>query len=124
MRTKLWAVALLALSAYGADISGKWTGTFTREQDGEKREMSIVMEVKQEGGKLTGMIGPASGQLITVEAGTVDGNKIRFEAQPPGDNDSRLSFDLVVDGDRISGDVKARGEGESRHGKLELKRGT
>jgi hypothetical protein len=124
MTARLWAVTLFALSAFGADVSGKWTGTFTRESDGEKREISVVMELKQDGTKLTGTVGPASGESVTVEVGTIDGNKIHFEAQPPGGNDGRLSFDLMVDGDRISGDVKGERDGEARHGKVEFKRGS
>ena len=124
MRTKLWAVALLALSASGADVSGKWTGTFTRERDGEKQEISVLMELKQDGGKLTGTIGPASGEPVAVEGGTIEGNKIHFEAQPPGQNESRLNFDLVLDGDRITGEVKGSHEGQDRGGKLEFKRGS
>ena len=62
MKNTLLAAMLWALSAFGADVSGKWTGTVEIEQDGgEKKIISALLELKQDGTKVTGTAGAEKG---------------------------------------------------------------
>lgn len=115
-------MAILAASAYGADVSGKWTGTFETECDGEKQTVAAQMELKQEGTKVTGRVGRQSGDEIEIEGGTIEGSKLRFQAKPHND-DPPIVFEFTVDGDTMNGLIKGEHEGQPRQAKIEMKRG-
>jgi hypothetical protein len=70
---------LVAGLAFAADVSGTWKAEF-ETPDGTKRTNTFVL--KQEGEKLSGTV--AGGQDATqIEAGTVKGDTISFEAERP-----------------------------------------
>lgn len=71
------------LSAFATDLSGKWTGTFSFEENGQAKSVGAYMDLKQDGAKLTGLVGPDTTKLLSIENGTVEGNKIHFEVQEP-----------------------------------------
>jgi hypothetical protein len=110
-------IALFAMTARAADVTGKWSGTFTPE--GQDPSSAFVI-LKQTGATLTGSAGPDEGQQWPLANGKIAGNKITGEVTSPDGMVYKL--DLVVEGDRIKGNVIATREGQSMKGKVEVTR--
>ena len=100
---KLLVVALLAaLSAFGADVAGKWKAVF--ESRNGPREVTFTFQVSE--GKLTGTaVGPQGPAPIT--AGTLDGEKISFTVET---DQYKAVFNGTVAGDemKLTGTVGER----------------
>ena len=75
---KLLSTALLLMAittaAYGADVDGKWTGTFS----GPGGEMPLSFTFKADGAKLTGTTLGLDGMDVPIKDGKIDGNNISF----------------------------------------------
>ena len=84
------------------DVTGKWTGTLDMKQDGDAQTITVVMNVKQEGTKLTGTAGTDEEQH-PIQNGVIDGDKITMEVD---NGEAVYRLQLVVNGDEISGEVK------------------
>jgi hypothetical protein len=72
---------VVAISAFGADVTGKWTYSM-QGRDGTPREVSITL--KQEGNTVTGSVpgmgrGGQGGEPTQITNGKVDGDKVTFE---------------------------------------------
>lgn len=77
-------ILLTPLAAASTDVSGKWSGSLDRPTDnGLVESTPIVAEFQQEGSKLTGTVGALGQPPLAVEKGTVDGDKLTFEAHAP-----------------------------------------
>jgi hypothetical protein len=78
-RTLLTCAILLVLAgvaAWGADVSGVWTGTAS----GANGDFALTYTFKQDGQKLTGTVtGPTD--PIEIQEGKVEGDKISFFMQ-------------------------------------------
>jgi hypothetical protein len=120
MKRILLALICFAGLAAAADATGKWSGTFAITLDGESRDSTIYLNLKQEGTKITGEAGPNSGEVHAITAGTIEGNKLKFEVAH--ENGPTMRFDLVMTGDQITGDVKAEHEGQKMSAKVDAKR--
>jgi hypothetical protein len=69
-------VALYALSAFAANVTGKWTAE-DKDPDGDPSTITYVF--KQEGTQLTGTVAiPA--ETANISNGKVDGDKVSFVA--------------------------------------------
>jgi hypothetical protein len=110
----LLLAAAWTLSA--ADLTGKWAGTFDMKQDGDSQTIPVVMIVKQDGNKLTGTAGTEEDQHA-IQKGVVDGDMVTLEVDA---GEAIYYLELKVDGDLISGAVKAGADGEKM--KIALKR--
>jgi hypothetical protein len=128
-RIVLIAVALLiapsivsAWQAKPVDLTGVWTGTFTRDTGGEPG--GAHLDLKQKGTELTGTAGPAADRQVPIanaKITTVKGvTSVTFDAtQPSG---VVMRFDLkVVDG-RLKGTATADVNGEKREAKIDVGR--
>ena len=76
-------LAALAASIAIADtiITGKWTGGFSSiGPDGEARESTGVMVLKQSGSAITGTVGPTENDQHMTISGKIDGDKITLKA--------------------------------------------
>jgi hypothetical protein len=115
----LLVTAALAVAASAADISGKWSGSFTPENgDGG----SAYLILKQSGTKLTGSGGPDATEQWPGLQGTVSGNKVSFQVKSTTDG-TLYKCDLVLDGDHLKGDVTlTSADGTSGKAKLDLTR--
>jgi hypothetical protein len=114
-------VAALAVTAFAdATVTGKWTGSFhSISPDGEARESTAVMILKQSGPEVTGTAGPdESDQHLTLK-GKIGGNKITLDAQSDG---RTIHFDLVLAADRITGDMNMVHSGQTAKAKIDLTR--
>jgi hypothetical protein len=74
MRKLLFLLAVLALTASAADISGTWKGTI--ETPGGSFDNTFVL--KAEGAKLTGTLQGGPGGEMKIDEGKVDGDKVSF----------------------------------------------
>ena len=99
--TLVMVLAVLVVSAFAGDVSGKWKYSFTM-QNGETRESSMTL--KADGGKLTGKQA-ADGNEGDIQDGTVNGNDVAWKASITNPMPLTLAFSGKVDGDSISGDV-------------------
>jgi hypothetical protein len=106
---RIWLLPLIALAMYGADVSGKWTGSveITDPTSGEKISTPVKAGFQQNGGEISGTIGrseDAAGE--TIHSGKLDGDKLVFEVQP-AEATSAMRFTLVVAAaDRIEGGME------------------
>lgn len=120
----LLLIAASTLSAFQAkpvDVTGTWTGTFTRST-GEPSEAHIVL--KQKDTEVTGTAGPGADRQVAIANGKVTTIKgvttVTFDATQP--NGLVMKFDLkMVDG-RLKGTATAEANGEKREATIDVGR--
>ena len=110
-------IAVFAMTALAADVTGKWTGSFLAE--GQDPSNAYVI-LKQTGTSVTGSAGPDEGQQWPLTNGKLVGNKLTGEVSSP--DGMVFKLDLTLEGDRISGDVAMTQEGHTIKGKIDVKR--
>jgi hypothetical protein len=74
LRLLLTTFVLLAASAFGADVDGKWSGSI----DTPNGAVNIGFNLKAEGTTLTGTTTGPDGMDVKISDGKVDGNKVSF----------------------------------------------
>ena len=123
------AVLMMALAPAHAqttkqitNLTGKWTGTFTRTApDGRTQSLDFTMDLIQKGEVLTGTIGPSADRQWPIEkGGTVNAGKITFKVQQP-DGPMR-TFTLKPVKDRLEGEMLAELNGQSFTAKVDAGR--
>ncbi len=103
--------------ALGADLSGKWSGTFTSDEGNSSGALLIL---KQSGTSITGTAGPDDTQQWDIQSGKIEENKVVLDVGSPH---GKFKFDLVLSGDTLKGDVSGSREGAPPvKGKVELSR--
>src|SRR5579883_1764747 len=124
MRKLALALALFLQSfaawTAGADVTGKWTGTFV--MDGAKdgaRESAVILNLKQDGSVLSGTAGPTEDQQWPVEKGRVEGDRGHLEVQSSG---PLLKFDLALASDHLKGDAHISANGQELSAKVDAQR--
>ena len=116
----LTLAALCVAAATAADVTGKWSGSFkVTNPDGETRDGSALLMLKQTGTEVTGTVGPHEGEQHTITKGKIEGDKLTLESSDGG---MVIKLDLVVTGDRIAGDATATGEGRNMKAKIDVTR--
>lgn len=111
----LVAAALFAVAA-AADVSGKWSGTFSPESGDQS---SAYLVLKQSGSTVTGTAGPDADTQWTIKEGKIDGNKLTIEVTNPDDN-TVYKCTLTLDPHHMTGDVEATMQGQTIKGKLDV----
>ena len=112
---------LLAWTASAADVSGRWTGSFTPDS-GDPGTAYVILT--QSGTKITGTGGPDASEQWPGLQGTIQGNKVSFEVKSASDG-TVYKCDLVLEGDHLKGDVSfTPAGGQPGKGKLDLSRAT
>jgi len=99
---KRWALAaalstVVAASAWAAGAAGKWTWTQKRGQN----EVTMNLELKQDGDKLTGTCSTDYFGAAP-PTGTIDGKNVTFSIDVQG-----MTFTMsgTIDGDKMSGKI-------------------
>jgi hypothetical protein len=111
----------LALTAAAADVSGKWSGTFTPE-NGDNGSAYVIL--KQSGSTITGTGGPDANDQWPGLQGKIDGNKVTFEVKSAQDG-TIFKCTLMLDGDHLNGDAESKTpDGQVGKAKLNLTRVT
>lgn len=129
MKTLIAVAALLltmapaqAQTGKPADLTGKWTGTFTRTApDGQTQTINFLFDLVQKGKVLTGTVGPNAERQWPIEkGGTVDGSKVNFKVQQP--EGPMRTFTLQLVKDRLQGEMLAEMNGQSFTAKVDAGR--
>ncbi len=107
MRRLLCAVAVLSAALWAGDVTGTWSGPLEMKRDGETKADSAYLVLKQSGNEVTGTVGPNEEKRRPITKGTAEGDNIYLEAVVEGDN--KMVFRLKLDGDKLSGELKAEG---------------
>ena len=133
LRTSVWrrshlkkllsTLAMFAALAVGADLTGSWSGTMQMTRDGETRDDSAHLVLKQNGTEVTGSVGPNADKQLPITKGTIEGSNVVLEATTP-DGEGKFVLKLKVDGDKLTGELAAnRANGEDTFtGKMTLSR--
>lgn len=121
----MWALPVLAVALYGADVTGTWKGSIevADPSNGEKINTEVKAQLNQKANVVSGKIGREQDQdLETIKNGKLDGKTLSFEVQPP-EATSPMKFNLVlVSDDRIEGDMKGAIDVGNIQGKVVLSR--
>jgi hypothetical protein len=112
----------LAMTAAAADVTGRWSGTFTvTGGDGTAGDSNpAFLILKQTGSALTGTAGGDESEQFPLENPKIVDNKITASVNPS--DGATYTVSLTVDGDRMTGEVTVTQGGQSMKGKIELKR--
>ena len=71
---------LLSVVSLLADVTGKWSGSFdVTGPDGETKADTAFLNLKQDGGKITGTAGPNEEHQFDIKTGKIEGDKIALE---------------------------------------------
>ena len=115
------ASSLSAFQSKPVDVTGTWTGTFTRST-GEESEAHL--DLKQKGETVTGKAGPGLDRLVDISNGKIttvkDVTSVTFEATQP--NGVVLTFDLKVVEGRLKGKATGEANGEKREAAIDVGR--
>jgi hypothetical protein len=98
------AVLLLAVSAFAADVDGKWTGNISTPNG----DFPVAFNFKADGPTLNGTMAGPDGGDIAIKDGMIDGANISFWLNiDMGGNALKLTYKGVVAADqiKISGDA-------------------
>ena len=111
-------VAIVAMTT--GDVTGNWAGSFNMTgPNGETKETTALLMLKQDGTAITGSVGPNQDEQFAIQKGKIEGDKITLEADHDGHT---IKFELVLAADRITGDAAMSGDGPAVKGKLDVKR--
>jgi hypothetical protein len=118
---KLLLALTAATIAFGADLSGKWSGTFVElGPDGNvQRNGTAYMNLKVDGSTVTGTAGPSETEQSEISSGRIEGNKFTFDLKRP---QFTLTFQMTLDGGALKGSATAERDGQKLTAKLDLKR--
>ena len=104
--------AAVALVAAAAGIDGKWVTTIKmpagKKQGGEAREVQFTLDLKSEGGKLTGTVSGGLGRRpVTqeIQSGKIEGNKFSFVTvqKSKTGQERKFMWEGTVQGDELRG---------------------
>ena len=110
-------IALFAMTAMAADVTGKWKGSFAPEGQDPSGAFAIL---KQSGTTLTGTAGPEEDRQWPLVNGKVVGNKVTGEVTSP--DGIVFKLDLMLEGDHLKGDVNGMRDGQPMKAKIDLTR--
>lgn len=111
-------VIAMAFAATAADVTGKWSGTFTPES-GENGSAFVIL--KQTGTAITGTGGPDENQQWPDLKGTIHGDKVTLEVKSTSDG-TLYKCDLVLAGDHLKGAVLATSGGQTLKAAMDVQR--
>lgn len=94
---------LLAVSAFAADVDGKWTGTVNTPNG----DFPVTFQFKADGAALTGSMLGMDGMPIAIKDGKVDGANIAFSVTL---DFGGMPFTLNYKGVVATGQIKLTGD--------------
>jgi hypothetical protein len=110
MKLLFTLMALFALAASAADISGNWKGT----AEGPNGAIERTFTFKQDGAKLTGETNSQFTGKSVIENGKVDGDTISFGITAKfQDNEMKLTYKGKITGDTIKLSSDFGGSGQT-----------
>ena len=120
MKGILSSLVLFAMSLSGADLTGKWSGTYdVTISDGDTMQGRVYLVLACNGSDVTGTIGPDEQQQSQITKGKLEGDRITFETQTEG---PLMRFDLRLEDNHIRGEGRGDLEGTKIRAKIDLAR--
>jgi hypothetical protein len=120
---------VLAIGAFAADVSGKWTYEQAGRNGGPARQVTITL--KQSGSTLTGSVpgfGRGGGEApppTEITNGKVDGDKVSFETKMEFNGNTRVTkYEGTVSGDEMKLKVTREGQNGPMTNEVTAKRST
>jgi hypothetical protein len=111
------ALLLLTISAFAADVDGKWTGSVSTPNG----DFPVTFNFKADGAMLSGSMAGPDGGDIAIKDGKIDGANISFWLNIDfGGNSIKLTYTGVVAADQI----KISGDAEGMPFELVVKKAT
>jgi hypothetical protein len=102
------------------DVTGKWSGSFnTTSPNGETKESTALLVLKQDGAAITGTVGPDENEQHPIRKGSIDGDKITLEVDHDG---YIMTFALVLRDGRLTGEAQMSRDGQTRTAKIDVGR--
>ena len=104
----LTSFALTLPSASSGSVAGVWTGKIT-DRNPRTGTATVVhnqayLQLQQKGSQVTGAVGADADHSVPIDDAALNGNRLRFFAtMKQGDETTRWTVDLVVNGDQMSG---------------------
>ena len=116
----LMLAALAGVAMTDVDVTGKWSGTFNATNpDGESKESTALLLLKQSGSDITGTVGPNEDEQFAIKKGKIAGDKISLEVDHDGHT---MTFNLVLAADRITGEAELSRDGQTMKAKIDVSR--
>ena len=123
MKTILLFVTMAALAGVAladTNVTGKWSGSFNATNpNGETKESTAVLMLKQNGADITGTVGPNEDEQFPIQKGKIEGDKITLQADHDGHT---MTFNLVLASERITGEAQMSRGGETMKAKIDVTR--
>lgn len=108
-------VTLLLIVNAATNVTGRWSGQF--RVDGGDHDVPQLFILKQDRTKLTGSGGPDETEQYPLENGAVNGDRLKFEVTT---GEWKFSYDVKVDGTKISGNLELKSVNDRRTAKVSL----
>ena len=119
MKLLMSALLLTTLSAFAADVTGKYAGSAEFfNPNGESNKGDVFMDLKQEGEKLSGVAGPNEGETFPISNGKVEGDTVSFDVAPH--NKMVMKVVLKHDNGKLKGEATAERDGQKMRATFEL----
>ena len=101
----LFVLSIAAPASAQSPADGKWTFTM----DSQMGQVSGQVELKSDGGKLTGTFVLDGGRTLQITNGTVSGSELAFDLVRDRPSGGTMTYNMTgkVDGDTINGVARA-----------------
>ena len=94
----------LAIAAFAADVTGKWTF----ETQGRNGPQTQTLNLKQDGGSLTGSLAGGRGGEVQISDGKVDGDNVSFNVvREFQGNKITIKYNGTISGDEMKLTIEA-----------------
>jgi hypothetical protein len=110
--------------AWGADVSGTWTGTIAVDDAGSGTTITtqVHIDLQQQGSGVTGKIGRVEDtEAVPIKNAKMEGDTLSFEAASD-ETSGPMKFSLKIAGDRMEGTMKGSIDSGDINGKVKLTR--
>jgi hypothetical protein len=113
-------ITLAGLALADTNVTGKWSGSFnTAGPNGETKESTALLMLKQNGTDITGTVGPNEDEQFPIQKGKIEGDKITLQVDHDG---HAMTFSLVLASERITGEAQMSRDGETMKAKIDVSR--
>jgi hypothetical protein len=115
---------LICALAFGADVTGTWTGTIAVDDTGSGTTITtqVHIELQQQGAGLSGKIGRIEDtEAVPIKNARMEGDTLIFEAASD-ETSGPMKFSLKIAGDRMEGTMKGSIDSGDINGKVKLTR--
>ncbi len=122
---RMWLLLAVAAALYGGDLTGTWSGKvdITDPTSGDVISTPVKAQFDQTDSAVSGKIGRAhDDELEQIRNAKLDGKTLVFDVQPP-EATSPMKFRLVVvNNDRLEGEINGAIDSGNISGKVVLTR--